>query len=165
LVGIKIQHNFVLNHSKFRTQWKTTSWVKKKTLITLILVLIVLSVAAELTREQKRRCEQYISIFENDSPQLDYGFVDNFQNRNGFTWGRSSFTTTSGAVNQVVKRYTERKPDNPLAKYMPQLKQLADEVLTWVVFGGIISRGGGLREIHCFVEFKTMWAITYIIGN
>jgi chitosanase len=97
-----------------------------KRVITLILVLVVLSVAAELTREQKRRCEQYNSIFENDSPQLDYGFVDNFQDGNGFTSGRSGFTTASGTAHQVVKRYTERKPDNPLAKYLPELKRLAD---------------------------------------
>jgi chitosanase len=97
-----------------------------KTFITLILVLIVLSVAAELTREQKRRCEQYISIFENDSPQIDYGFVENFHNGNGFTSGRSGFTTASGTAHQVVKKYTERKPDNPLAKYLPELKRLAD---------------------------------------
>jgi len=85
---------------------------------------IVLTVEAELTEEQKRRCEQLSSVFDNESPTLNYGYAENLHNGKGYTTGRSSFTTSSGDAYEIVRRYSARKPGNPLARYEPELKRL-----------------------------------------
>ena len=80
-----------------------------------------------LTAEQKRRAEQFTSIFENDTIELQYDYVENIDDGRGFTCGRAGFTTATGDALQVVQLYTNKKSDNPLAKYLPELKRLAEK--------------------------------------
>lgn len=81
----------------------------------------------KLTADQKRRAEQFTSIFENDTIELQYAYVEDIGDGRGFTCGRAGFTTATGDAVQVVQLYTDKKSDNPLAKYLPELKRLAKD--------------------------------------
>ncbi|KAH7637351.1 hypothetical protein HUG17_7557 [Dermatophagoides farinae] len=76
---------------------------------------------AEMTAIQKRRCEQYTSIFENDTTELQYNYCENIYDGRGFTSGRSGFCTGCGDALDVITRYTAYKPNNPLARFIPIL--------------------------------------------
>lgn len=80
-----------------------------------------------LTSEQKRRAEQFTSIFENDTIELQYGYIENIDDGRGFTCGRAGFTTATGDAVQVVELYTKAKSHNPLANFLPELRRLAKE--------------------------------------
>lgn len=93
---------------------------------TVFLVIALLgAVAAEMTAQQKHRCEQYTSIFENDTTELQYAYVENIHDGRGFTAGRAGFTTGTGDAYEVVKKYTAHKHSNPLAHFLPELEKLA----------------------------------------
>jgi chitosanase len=80
-----------------------------------------------LTPEQKRRAEQFTSIFENDTIVLQYDYAEDIGDGRGFTCGRAGFTTATGDALLVVERYTHTQtvPTNGLAKYLPELQRLA----------------------------------------
>lgn len=80
-----------------------------------------------LSSEQKRRAEQLTSLFENDTLEIQYGYCAALKDGRGFTAGRAGFTTSTDEVYQVVKVYTQQKPENILARYLPRLEELADQ--------------------------------------
>ena len=82
------------------------------------------AVTAEMTKEQKHRCESYTSIFENDTTELQYAYCEDIHDGRGFTAGRAGFTTGTSDGHEVVKKYTARKHTNPLAKFLPELEKL-----------------------------------------
>jgi chitosanase len=94
--------------------------------LVLILAFVVFAVKADMTREQKRRCELFASIFENGKFELQYDYVENIHDNKGYTSGRIAFTTSMGDAFEVVRRYTVRVPNNPLARFVSDLKLLAD---------------------------------------
>lgn len=85
------------------------------------------TVAVGLSSAQKLRAEQLTSLFENSTIELQYAYSVNLDDGRGFTAGRAGFTTATGDAYEVVKRYTDRKNNNVLAKYLPELKKLAIE--------------------------------------
>jgi chitosanase len=78
-----------------------------------------------LAPEQKRRADQLISVFENDTTEIQYDYAEALDDGRGITFGRSGFTTASGDGYELIKRYTARVPDNVLARFLPRLKELA----------------------------------------
>lgn len=68
---------------------------------------------------------EMISVFENGTPEIQYGYVENLHDGRGYTAGRAGFCTGCGDLLTVVKTYTAQVPDNPLAKYLPALTTLA----------------------------------------
>jgi chitosanase len=68
---------------------------------------------------------QMVSVFENNTPEIKYDYVKDLGDGRGFTAGRAGFCTGCGDLLTVVKTYTAQVPDNPLAKYLPTLTQLA----------------------------------------
>jgi len=80
-----------------------------------------------LSADQKRRAEQITSLFENGTLDLQYGYCAALGDGRGYTAGRAGFTTASDEVVTIVKAYTERKPGNVLAPYLPRLDDLARE--------------------------------------
>nr|WSY54146.1 chitosanase [Streptomyces sp. NBC_00886] len=76
-----------------------------------------------LTADQRRRADQLISIFENSTPEIQYGYAENLNDGRGVTAGRAGFTTGDGDALQVVQAYTNLVPDNPLAQFIPSLQQ------------------------------------------
>jgi chitosanase len=79
-----------------------------------------LSLAVDPARKQ--RAAQLTSTFENSTLDLQYGFAENIGDGRGITAGRAGFTSATGDLLLVVRRYTELKPDNVLARYIPALE-------------------------------------------
>ena len=73
---------------------------------------------------QKRRAEQLTSIFENDTPRLQYGYVEDIGDERGYTSGRAGFCTGTADAVQVIRDYNSLRPRNPLRKYLAQLELL-----------------------------------------
>lgn len=90
------------------------------------LLYLLPSIICDLSPDQKKLCEQYTSAFETHSIHLNYGFCRDLEDGNGFTAGRSRFTTKSGDVYEVVRRYSLWKPFNPLSEYQSELRRLKD---------------------------------------
>ncbi len=77
------------------------------------------------TEEQRVLADQIISVFENDTPEIDYAYAENLNDGRGITAGRAGFTSATGDMLIVVERYTLLVPENPLAVYLPRLRELA----------------------------------------
>ncbi|MFF7586035.1 chitosanase [Kitasatospora purpeofusca] len=82
--------------------------------------------AGGLTPDQRRRADQLISVFENSTTELQYGYAENINDGRGVTAGRAGFTTNDGDALKVITAYTEQVPDNPLAAFVPELTRLAE---------------------------------------
>jgi len=78
-----------------------------------------------LTPEQKLRADRLISIFENSTMTLQYGYIEDIKDGRGYTAGRVGFCSATGDLLMVVERYTQDRPSNILAKYLPRLHELA----------------------------------------
>lgn len=68
--------------------------------------------------------DKIVSVFENSTTVIQYAFIANINDGRGYTAGRAGFTSATGDMLEVVKEYTARSPDNPLAKYLPALRQV-----------------------------------------
>jgi chitosanase len=77
------------------------------------------------SQSQRKTADQIISIFENDTPVIQYAYAENLDDGRGITAGRAGFTSATSDMLEVVKRYSEIVPNNPLAKYLPRLEELA----------------------------------------
>jgi chitosanase len=83
--------------------------------------------AAALTAEQKLRADQLISVFENDTIEIQYDYVEALDDGRGYTAGRAGFTTATGDALEVVERYAAEVPEAELAAYLSRLRELAAE--------------------------------------
>lgn len=86
-----------------------------------------LGYAATITDEQKALFYQVVSVFENNTPEIQYDYVAALGDGRGYTAGKAGFTSATGDMLLVVQRYTEAKPDNPLARFRPQLAALLEQ--------------------------------------
>lgn len=93
--------------------------------LTLFTILSLGLIVAGMSPAQKHRCEQYTSIFENDSTDLEYGYCEDIHDGRGFTSGRAGFCTGTGDAVVVVRKYTHKKANNPLAHFLPEMEKLA----------------------------------------
>jgi chitosanase len=80
----------------------------------------------DLTPQQRRTADRLVSVFTNDSTTIRYDTVEDHHDGCGLTAGRAGFCTATGDLLEVVRRYTQTVPANPLARYLPQLRTLAD---------------------------------------
>jgi len=99
-------------------------------LATLALLVVALappgvSSGSGLSPDQKLRADRLISVFENGTIAIQYGYAEELGDGRGITFGRSGFTTATGDGYELIKRYTAAAPENPLARYLPRLKLLA----------------------------------------
>ena len=79
-----------------------------------------------MTPEQRRRADQIISVFENETLEMQYGYTEELGDGRGLTAGRAGFTTATGDLVLVVQRYVDLTPDSPLKHYLPRLMELAE---------------------------------------
>ncbi len=63
-----------------------------------------------------------VSIFENSSLTIQYGFIDDIKDGNGFTAGRSGFTSKTGDMLELLLDYERLAPNNLLKRYIEPLK-------------------------------------------
>ena len=67
-----------------------------------------------------------VSSAENSSTDYaaQYAYIEDIEDGRGYTAGIIGFTTGIGDLLEVVKRYTELRPENELKKYIPALEQV-----------------------------------------
>ncbi|WP_194920927.1 chitosanase [Catenulispora rubra] len=78
-----------------------------------------------LTADQRRRADQLISVFENSTTTLQYGYAENINDGRGVTAGRAGFTTNDGDALKVIQAYSAVSPGNVLEPFIPELQRLA----------------------------------------
>ena len=94
----------------------------------------------EFNKSQRVMADQLISIFENNTPQLQYAYARRLHDGRGVTAGRAGFTSATGDLLQVVKRYSQRVPGNVLEPFIPRLTRVAKN------WSGSTWRLGGLSD-------------------
>ena len=83
-----------------------------------------------LTPNQKAVAEALTSIWENDTPKLDYAYSENINDGRGYTSGRAGFCTGTGDAIQVIDCYDKLRTaanGNVMAKYMPALTTINNQ--------------------------------------
>lgn len=80
-----------------------------------------------LSAQQKLRAEQITSVFENDTIELQYAYIENINDGRGYTAGRAGFTTATGDLVIVAQRYAAAVPGSEFASLLPRLVQLAQQ--------------------------------------
>jgi len=79
------------------------------------------------TIDQQKTADQIISIFENNTPIIQYDYAENLSDGRGITAGRAGFTSATADMLEVIKRYTEIVPNNSLSTYLSRLEELATD--------------------------------------
>lgn len=103
------------------------------------------------TAQQRQIADQIVSVFENDSPVIQYGYAEDIGDGRGITAGRAGFTSATGDLLLVVQRYTDAVPKNNLAKYIPRLEQLAtDESDDTTDLVGLVEAWGAAADDPVF---------------
>ncbi|KAE8764459.1 chitosanase [Georgenia thermotolerans] len=82
------------------------------------------SLSLTVDAARKERAAQITSTFENSTLDLQYGFAEDIGDGRGITAGRAGFTSGTGDLLLMVRRYTELEPGNVLAKYIPALEKV-----------------------------------------
>jgi chitosanase len=72
--------------------------------------------------ERKHRAAQITSSFENSTLELQYDYVENIGDGRGLTAGRAGFTSATGDLLLLVRRYSKVESDNVLVPYLPALE-------------------------------------------
>ncbi|MCX8507944.1 MAG: chitosanase [Rhodobacteraceae bacterium] len=66
--------------------------------------------------------DKLVSVFENGTPEIQYGYIENLDDGRGFTAGRAGFTTGTGDLLEVVEKYSQTTPGNALEGYLDALR-------------------------------------------
>ncbi|QRK11398.1 chitosanase [Archangium violaceum] len=86
-----------------------------------------------MTANQKKVAEAITSIWENDTPVIDYAYSENIHDGRGYTNGRAGFCTGTGDAIQVIECYVNLRSasnGNLMAKYMPGLITINNRFLS-----------------------------------
>ena len=76
------------------------------------------STTKDVTNEQKITIYQMTSIFENSTPELQYGYVENIGDGRGYTFGYVGFCSGTFDGNLFLKEYKKLNPNNSLVSYI-----------------------------------------------
>ncbi|MER6949303.1 chitosanase [Nonomuraea sp. NPDC000554] len=91
------------------------------------LLALSLSAPVDLTDPHKKDIAmQLVSSAENSSLnwKAQYGYIEDIDDDRGYTAGIIGFCSGTGDMLELVQLYTDRKPDNVLAKYLPALRKV-----------------------------------------
>lgn len=83
--------------------------------------------AVSLTdKNKKETAMELVSSAENSSLKWkkQYSYIEDIQDGRGYTAGIIGFCSGTGDMLEVVKNYTDQKPNNKLAKFLPALKKV-----------------------------------------
>jgi chitosanase len=69
--------------------------------------------------------EKLNCLFENDTINPNYSYIEYLPDGRGFTFGKVGFTTATGDGFDIIREYTDSVKDSKLAYYLPALKKLA----------------------------------------
>lgn len=70
----------------------------------------------------KLRAARIISSFENSTTDIQYDYAEDIGDGRGITAGRAGFTSGSGDLLEVVRRFAQQRPGSALAGYLPALE-------------------------------------------
>ena len=76
--------------------------------------------------QQREIADKFVSIFENGTQEIQYTYAKDINDSRGITAGRAGFTSATGDMLEIIRRYTLVYPNNPLAKYKNELMDLAE---------------------------------------
>lgn len=68
--------------------------------------------------------EQLTSIFENDTPELQYTYCQNIHDRRGYTFGFAGFTSGTFDGTEFLQEYIRLHPGNILARFLPAFEKI-----------------------------------------
>jgi chitosanase len=88
---------------------------------------VAAAASADLTDPRKKEIAmKLISINENSSLdwKAQYKYIEDIGDGRGYTGGIVGFCSGTGDMLQLVQAYTDAKPGNVLAKYLPALKKV-----------------------------------------
>ncbi|MDT7723482.1 MAG: chitosanase [Actinomycetota bacterium] len=76
--------------------------------------------------EKKEYAMQLVSSAENSSLdwKAQYSYIEDIGDGRGYTAGIIGFCSGTGDMLELVERYTSANPGNPLAKYLPALRNV-----------------------------------------
>jgi len=75
-----------------------------------------------LDYDQRRVADEIISVFENNTTDIQYDYAQDIDDGRGVTVGRVGFTTETGDLIELLKRYSNSVIDNGLKKYIDILE-------------------------------------------
>lgn len=91
---------------------------------------------AQSTHDRPRFVEdRLVSIFENSTLEIQYGFIKDIGDGNGFTAGRAGFTSRTGDMLEVVQEYDRLQPGSSLSRYIEPLKSVLNTPSTQPIAG------------------------------
>jgi chitosanase len=111
-----------------------------------------------LSATQKAVAEAMTSIWENDTPKLDYAYSENIGDGRGYTSGRAGFCTGTGDAIQVIDCYDKLRSaanGNVMAKYMPGLTTINNQFMQT---GNSVADTAPLDAVG---TWTTDWALSY----
>ncbi|AQZ70114.1 chitosanase [[Actinomadura] parvosata subsp. kistnae] len=93
---------------------------------TLLALSLTVSSPALTDPHKKDIAMRLVSSAENSSLdwKAQYGYIEDIKDERGYTAGIIGFCSGTGDMLELVELYTERKPDNVLAKYLPALRKV-----------------------------------------
>jgi len=68
--------------------------------------------------------DSLVSIFENSTLTIQYEFIGDIKDGNGFTAGRAGFTSKTGDMLEVLLEYERLSPNNTLKTYIKPLRRV-----------------------------------------
>lgn len=74
--------------------------------------------------EPRQTIERLTSIFENDTPALQYTYCENIHDQRGYTFGFAGFCSGTYDGTQFLEEYTRMKPGNTLARWLPAFRAI-----------------------------------------
>jgi chitosanase len=74
-----------------------------------------------LSARTRKTIEEVVSAFENETPVIQYAYVENLGDGRGYTAGRAGFTTATGDLLTVVRRYVIVSQDPGFIHLLPTL--------------------------------------------
>ncbi len=93
-------------------------------LMRLPILLLLLAVPASAAEVERHTIEQLTSIFENDTPELQYTYCENIHDRRGYTFGFAGFTSGTFDGTEFLKDYNTLHPGNALERYLPAFEKI-----------------------------------------
>ncbi|SEK84794.1 chitosanase [Nonomuraea pusilla] len=95
---------------------------------TLVTLSLALSPAPSGLAEPHKKdiAMRLVSSAENSSLdwKAQYGYIEDIDDGRGYTAGVIGFCSGTGDMLELVERYTRRRPGNPLAAYLPALREV-----------------------------------------
>jgi chitosanase len=88
------------------------------------LLAILPGLRASTAPEPRNTIEQLTSLFENDTPKLQYAYCENIHDRRGYTFGFAGFCSGTFDGTLFLEEYNRLNPANPLARFLPAFRAI-----------------------------------------